>query len=604
MSTGIKRTYADFAGVDFFNESSLVDIRRSPDAVNIWKNYKETQGICIETRPGYKKIAKIGNSKINGIYIYSLTKAIIHGGTTLYEWNNFPSEPANLVTLCSNMNNRRSCFNKLNDKLYINDGKNYMVYDGTNLKKVKENAFIPTTTVGRKAGGKGGGEILQDINLLQPKRINSFVGDGTSKDYYLDAQNIDEAEVVIKVNDNVMVENTDFTVDRLNGKVTFNNAPSSPLLAGQDNVFITFAKTIEGYEDRISKCSKAILFDNRLFFTGNIDYPNTIFYSKLKDPTYISDLNYCEDGASDASITGMTVGNNMLWVFKDSEQDNANIFCHEPTIDSDYGKIYPSKQGNVCVGCYVDSYNFQDDVVFLSRYGLEGIATEKIDSKQVITHRSTMVDTRMTNENNYKNSMMVEYQGYLFILVNEKIYLADSRQKYASLNSFEYEWYYWEFSEIKPTLLKKYNDNLYIGANDGSIFMFEGTNDNEKAILSYWTTPMDNFGYNNQLKTTNKRGGLVKTKMIPNGLIKVAKKTDKTDEYQYIMKKTINGFDFNDFDFSNFSFITTNKSYIVFKIKSKKINELSLKFYSDEKDKPFGIFSATIEAFVGGYIKR
>ena len=70
------------------------------------------------------------------------------------------------------------------------------------------------------------------------------------------------------------------------------------------------------------------------------------------------------------------------------------------------------------------------------------------------------------------------------------------------------------------------------------------------------------------------------------------------------MKKTTNGFDFNDFDFSNFSFITTNKSYIVFKIKSKKINELSLKFYSDEKDKPFGIFSATIEAFVGGYIKR
>ena len=36
----------------------------------------------------------------------------------------------------------------------------------------------------------------------------------------------------------------------------------------------------------------------------------------------------------------------------------------------------------------------------------------------------------------------------------------------------------------------------------------------------------------------------------------------------------------------------------------KKLNELSLKFYSDEKDKPFGIFSSTIEAFVGGYIKK
>ena len=32
--------------------------------------------------------------------------------------------------------------------------------------------------------------------------------------------------------------------------------------------------------------------------------------------------------------------------------------------------------------------------------------------------------------------------------------------------------------------------------------------------------------------------------------------------------------------------------------------ELSLKFYSDEKDKPFGIYSATIEAFAGGYVKK
>ena len=70
MATGIKRTYADFKGVDFLNEPSLVDITRSPDALNVWKNYKDTEGTCIETRPGYRKIAQIG-SKINGIYIYS-----------------------------------------------------------------------------------------------------------------------------------------------------------------------------------------------------------------------------------------------------------------------------------------------------------------------------------------------------------------------------------------------------------------------------------------------------------------------------------------------------------------------------------------------------
>lgn len=605
MATGIKRTYADFSGVDFLNEPTLVSITRSPDALNVWKNYRDAQGTCIETRPGYRKIAQIGN-RINGIYIFSLTKALIHSGTVLYEWSNFPSEPTSetLKQLYADMNNKRSKYNKLDSKLYINDGKNYLVYDGTILKKVKDEAFIPRTTISRTAGNMGGGETLQDVNLLQPKRINSFVGDGTSKIFYLDAQNIDSTTVTVTVDNKKQTENSNFTVDRVNGKVTFNTAPSKPNLSGEDNVFITFSKTISGYEDRINKCTKALLFDNRMFFTGNPDFPNAVFHSELNNPAYISDLSYYEDGSSDSSITGMTVGNNVLWIFKNLDQNNANVFYHEPTLDLEHGKIYPTKQGNVSVGCYVDSTNFQDDIVYLSRYGLEGISTEKIDSKQAIAHRSFMVDVKMTNENNYKDAMMTEYQGYLLILVNGKIYLADSRQKYANLDSFGYEWFYWDFTDINPTLLKEYNDKLYIGTDNGSIFILEGTNDNGKTIISYWTTPMDNFGYNNQLKTTNKRGGLAKIKTIPNGLIKIARRTDKSNEYKYTTRKSANGFSFESLDFRNFSFITTDKSYVLYKIKEKKLNELSLKFYSDEKDKPFGIFSSTIEAFVGGYIKK
>lgn len=502
------------------------------------------------------------------------------------------------------MNNKRSKYNKLDSKLYINDGKNYLVYDGTILKKVKDEAFVPRTTISRTAGNMGGGETLQDVNLLQPKRINSFVGDGTSKIFYLDAQNIDSTTVTVTVDNKKQTENSNFTVDRVNGKVTFNTAPSKPNLSGEDNVFITFSKTISGYEDRINKCTKALLFDNRMFFTGNPDFPNAVFHSELNNPAYISDLSYYEDGSSDSSITGMTVGNNVLWIFKNLDQNNANVFYHEPTLDLEHGKIYPTKQGNVSVGCYVDSTNFQDDIVYLSRYGLEGISTEKIDSKQAIAHRSFMVDVKMTNENNYKDAMMTEYQGYLLILVNGKIYLADSRQKYANLDSFGYEWFYWDFTDINPILLKEYNDKLYIGTDNGSIFILEGTNDNGKTIISYWTTPMDNFGYNNQLKTTNKRGGLAKIKTIPNGLIKIARRTDKSSEYKYTTRKSANGFSFESLDFRNFSFITTDKSYVLYKIKEKKLNELSLKFYSDEKDKPFGIFSSTIEAFVGGYIKK
>ena len=496
-------------------------------------------------------------------------------------------------------------FNKVKNKLYINDGKTYLVYDGKIVKCVTEDEpFIPTTTISRKAGNIGGGETLQNVNVLTGKRKNTFLGDGTSTIFYLDAQVLDSTKVEAIVNDVEMKEDTDFTVDRIKGIVTFKETPSKPALSGYDNVVIIFSKTIEGYADRINKCNKAILFDNRIFYTGNPDYPNAIFHCELNNPQYISDLNYYEDGSDNSKITSMVVGNNVLWVFKNLDQNNANVFYHTPALDEEKGRYYPSSQGNVGLGCVSTSGNFGDDIVYLSRYGLEGITTDNLNSKQIIAHRSSLVDSKMINENDYENATFVEYKGYLLILVNGKIFLADSRQKYNYLNSFEYEWFYWDISNSKPNILKEYEDNLYIGAQDGSIFILEGTNDSANTINSYWTTPMDNFGYNNQLKTTNKRGGIAKVKTIPNGVIKVARKTDKADGYKYITEKSATGFSFLNLDFNNFSFITSNKSYLVYKIKEKKINEISLKFYSDEKDRPFGLYSSIIEAFVGGYVKK
>ena len=51
MAVGIKRVYNNFRGVDFLNESSLVNLKRSPDALNVWNNYQDNQGLCVETRP-------------------------------------------------------------------------------------------------------------------------------------------------------------------------------------------------------------------------------------------------------------------------------------------------------------------------------------------------------------------------------------------------------------------------------------------------------------------------------------------------------------------------------------------------------------------------
>lgn len=45
----ITRNYGDFRGVDLTNKKDNVSQYRSPDAINMWKNYAHDN--CVETRP-------------------------------------------------------------------------------------------------------------------------------------------------------------------------------------------------------------------------------------------------------------------------------------------------------------------------------------------------------------------------------------------------------------------------------------------------------------------------------------------------------------------------------------------------------------------------
>ena len=593
VKTPTRRMYSNFRGVDFSSDPSIVNLSRSPDALNVWKNYLDTQGSCIETRQGIKKLGNFEGA-INGIYVYK-NKALVHANTNLYLWSNFPDTPATKTLLKSNMANQKSSFSIFGDELFIVDGENYLVYNGE-LKNVSDNAYIPTTTITRSPSG--GGEKYQDVNVLQAKRKNAFIADGTSKEFYLDAINIDSVDEVT-VNDAVV---TNYTVDKTLGKVTFNTAPTKPTIAGIDNVYITYSKATVGYVDRISKCKTMVAFDNRIFFAGSSDYPNAVFHCELNNPYYVSDLAYYEDGTDESAVKSLVVGNGILWVFKESSQQNDTIFYHTATLDAE-GKVYPNYQGNVSVGCYSEAINYKDDIVFLSRTGLEGISNNDITSKQLLSHRSSLVDNKMTNENNYFMAMMAEWQGYLLILVGGKIYLADHRQMYQGSIGYEYEWYLWDFKK-EICFIKSYKEKLYLGTKSGNIYVMDGTNDDGEIIKSYWTTPMDNFGYGNTNKTTNKRGGVAKIKTIPNGVIKVAECTNRRNDNKLISTYSTTGFDFENIDFENFAFTTDNNSYIVYKIKEKKFLEISLKFYSDELDKPFGLYNAILEAFIGGYTKK
>ena len=555
----VNRIYSNFRGADFRgNEINLV---RSPDCLNVWKDYKETESI--RTRPEMELKVSF-SSKVYGIYFYK-DYMIVHSGKNIYK----VTSGGQKTILYSNANQNKSDAFVYEDVWYFKDGANYLKWDDKTMEPVV--GYIPTTTIARKP--IGGGTKYEDVNMLSDYRKNSFLSDGASFDYYLDSLNIDDDYVPeVTVNDEVVGQDQ-YTVDYKGGIITFKNyAPDAPLTDGQDNVVITFKKFVTGYRDNILKCNLLQVFDNRVFFSGNAEYPNVVWHCSLNDPSYCSDLDYYREGLDSAQIKGLVAGNNALWVFREPSHANTTVFYHTPTLDDEYGKIYPSTHSSVTTGCVGRAINFNDDIVFFSERGMEGISGD-ITTEQAVAHRSSLVDRKLTAESQYQDMILEEWEGYLLVIIGNKIYLADSRASFVNDNHSEYEFFYWEMGkEIVSTCVQ--SGVLYLGTSDGVYTL----TDNESAVHSYWVTPLDKFKHPNKLKTTNKRGCTVEA----TGDVSVWVKTERTEFELVDSYKDI-------------------EDYFVSRIKRKKFKDLQLKFQSDTR---FSLETATLEVFVGGYIKR
>lgn len=597
MASGdlISRIYSSFRGVDFRGEE--INLVRSPDSLNVWRNYKKTEGI--ETRPGMELLLSF-DEPVYGVYFYRSGETetmFVHSGTSLYKLVDGKKIPL-IINMCTT----KSDAFVFNNTFYFKSGVSYNFYDGEYMKSVlSQHAYTPTTTIGRKPSG--GGTVHEDVNMLSDWRINTFIGDDKSEEFYLDAQDvraIDEVKIngvntddIFEVDDNgeyildadgdKILKYTVYLSDKAKGIVKITPAPPAPLTDGQDNVSIEFKKETEN-ENKILNCTLLQIFDNRVFFSGNPDYPNMMWHSSLNDPTYFSDLDYYNEGLDFAKVKGMVAGNNALWVFKEPSQANTAIFYHTPTTDLEYGKIYPNAHSSISTGCVGKAINFNDDIVFFSERGMEGISGD-ITSEQVVAHRSSLVDRLMTAEPDYKDMLLEEWEGYLLVFIGKKVYLADSRAMFSNENHGEYEWFLWELAK-EITCVRVHKGTLYLGTEDGlyTLTDFDGalTDGGDKPIESYWVTPKDKFKHPQYLKTTNKRGCVVEA----TGDITVCVKTEKKDET------------FEKNEIGTFLGIV---DYFVCRIKRKKFKDIQLKFSSKTR---FILESASLECFIGGYIKR
>ena len=88
--------------------------------------------------------------------------------------------------------------------------------------KVQDVAYVPTTTI--SAQPTGGGTSYEAVNLLTPKRINTFIGNGSATQFQVDAKNLDDTEVTAAVNGASV---TVSSVNRTTGLITLASAPAN-----------------------------------------------------------------------------------------------------------------------------------------------------------------------------------------------------------------------------------------------------------------------------------------------------------------------------------------------------------------------------------------
>lgn len=618
----------NFKGVDLTNSPTNVDSGRSPEAPNMVRDVPGK----VRKRMGYHLDATY-NDTIYGVHHLD-GQRFVHAGKNLYQGE---------TALYTDMNEARSKSWALGDRLYILDGKTYLVLakfenDTYSVKKVSEIASVPITFISRTPNGAG--IQYQEYNLLQKKFMNMFTADGTSKTYQMSSDNLDSVDLVEQMNDDgdwTTVESSKYKTDLELGTVTFTTAPAAPSIKGRDNVRITASKTIEGYADTINKCRISIVYGisgatDRLFVGGNPDYPNRDWYSgykssltideedeterskTLEDFTFFGDLSYSTIGLDTNEIVGYSLVGNYLAAHKSDGADGRNVimrygeYTTVNNVQRASFRIVNTIQGVGAVGSF--NFAYLNESLFATKLGIYAITAQDITGEKYTQERSFYIRNALMDED-LENAYACTYNDFYVIATPRRVYLLDSLQKVYERNSpyssFQYECYYWDIPNI--SVLFTEDGALCFGTYDGEIMKFytdkdnqESYNDNGAAIKARW----DTNALDGELFYKKKNFKYLSAQIAP----AIATGYEVWAEVKGIWKRLFDSgakaryFDFSYIDFGKINFSSdTSPRTIGRKIRIKRVDKVRFSYRNEELNEPFGLYAIGTEFTESGNYK-
>lgn len=623
-STTKYTVYDNLAGVDFSQSAENVAKNRSPLLLNMISDNgrhpvkRAGWEICLTLE---SPVHNIWHTMLNGQEYF-----LAHAKDKIYQIFWWQSGEYEVVftskVLKRGVKNQKGCGfffrNGEKDGFYILTGREYLVFDGEKIEDVANIAYVPTTVIARSPSG--GGESYEDINFLTGKRCEKFTGDDT-KIYQLSEADIESVSKVESLNSegelDVLKSGTDYTVDLKLGKITFTTAHKTPV-RGQDNIYITYSKTVEGYADRILKCTVYAHYgvggNNRVFLTGNPEYRAYDFWSDIYNPTYFPDLKYSIIGSANTAVMGYHKVAGYLAIVKEATQQDTTIFLRSGSLDSEGEVVWEVRPGIVGYGA-VSKNSFvvlNDDPLFLSERGIYSITNSSITYERTLQNRSYNVDAKLTQEENLENAVAVEHKGMYILSVNGVCYVLDGKKIISGKVSsgYNYECYYWD--NVYANCFSSWQGVLWFGDTDGNICRFkdymtsmEKYNDNGRAIRAVWATPYDDDGMIHRFKTVIRKGGLVVLAPFTAGSCKVYYCVDGAEE-KLVASGTMDISDwFENINFERFTFEKSETPReIYFNKRQRKYKRLMLLFVNDEVNEGFGIHQIVKTYKVNGYSKN
>ncbi len=193
--------------------------------------------------------------------------------------------------------------------------------------------------------------------------------------------------------------------------------------------------------DALKSCRFAAVFDGRVFLGGNPDLPDTVFHSvtpkRESDSLTFASTAYlsCRDTAG--AVSAFAVHPLYLALIKDRS-------VYGVTRKSGTGALHESYEINGWCSSpeFVGSaYTYGDEPLFLSKSGVMALTPGKAWEEGRIENRSYYID-RLLGRLSCENAVFCEWNGYLVLLIDGKIFLGDATVAEKKNGSLAYEWYF------------------------------------------------------------------------------------------------------------------------------------------------------------------